>query len=215
MGIRLGAPRRLGAVRGCALSMAEAKGASWRAVPAVRRDRSGCASLMEVVAAASYWVVPRVLKGVPCFVKHMVVESVVYLQGAQKVLKAARRCAKDTVEASAAFLTGVGFAQKAFTEARIFVLPTVVGRGVPLQGARRAHVGVLIAASSMVEGSVASLKTVGRVPKEAPPFARPTVGESGATGEERENARNLPEGREDYVPLTAAWFRRGTRTREE
>ena len=58
------------------------------------------------------------------------------------------------------------------------------------------------------------MRSVERVPKVAQSFARLMVGESGATGEGRENARNLPEVGVDYVPLISAWFRTMRRTKE-
>lgn len=66
---------------------------------------------------------------------------------------------------------------------------------------------VPIVVSSMVEGSVASSKIVVRALRVAPISARPMVGESDATGEEREIVRNSREGRADYVLLIAAWFK--------
>lgn len=70
------------------------------------------------------------LKEAPCIARLMAVENVAYLLGARKGPKEAHRCAKGTVVVSDVSMMAVGFAQRVYTEARIFALLMAVERGV-------------------------------------------------------------------------------------
>lgn len=207
------APRQLEASQGFALGMVGGRGVRWKAAHAVLKDRLACAYLMGAAAVANIRAAIRVLREAPCTARHMVVESVAYLQGAQEVPKEALHCAKDMVGGSAAFMMVVGYVQRVYMEAQIFVLPMVVERDVLCQAAQRVHVAVLIVVLDMVVENDASLKTVEKVPKVAQISAKLMVGESDVLGE-RGNVRNLQGVRVGYVLHTAAWFKSGRQTRE-
>lgn len=192
--------------------MVVVRGVRWKTAVGVLKDRLVCASLMGVDGIASTTNVKRVRKGAPCSARHMVEANVAYLLGAPKGRKGVHRCARDMVVESVAFLV-VGFAQRVFMEARTFVLLMVVERDVQRQAAQRVHVAALIVVSSMVEGSGASLKTVGRVPKGVQISARLMAGANDVLGE-RENVRNLQGVRAVFVLLTVARSWSGRQTRE-
>lgn len=167
------------------------------------KGRLVCASLMGADAVVSIRDALRAHKGVPCFARHMVVESVALFKVVPKVLKGAPHCAKHMVEGSAVISMEVVYVLRASMEAQTFVLPMVVERGVLCQAAPRVHEAELIAVSGMVVGNGANLKGVERVHKVAQISARLTVEGSDATGE-KENVRNLQGARVVCVQHTAA-----------
>lgn len=206
-------PRLHEASQGFALDMVVGRGVRLRAVLVVLKDRLACVSPTAVVVVVSMQHVPRGLREVQCFARHMVVENAAYLQGVRKVLKEAHHCAKAMVGENVASSMVVGFVPRVYMEAPIFVLPMVVERGVWCQGAQRVHAVVLIVVLGMVVGSGASLKIVGKVPKEAQTSAKLMVEESDVLGQE-ENVKNLQGARVVFVQHIVAWFRSGRIRRE-
>lgn len=196
-----------------ASSMVEVRGAMWKDAPVVLRGKLGCAFHMVVDAVANSLVVQKVHRGALCSAKHMVVESVASLLAAPKELKGVHLFAKHMGVESGVSLMVVVSAPKVYTEAQTFVLPMVVGRGVLFQDAPRVLEGVQIVVLGMGEGNAASLKTVKRVLKVAPTFARLMVVVSVAAGE-RGNARSLLGAEEGYVLLIAACYMGGIRIKE-
>lgn len=196
-----------------ASSMVEERGAMWKDALVVLRGKLACAFHMVVDAVANSLVVQKVHRGALCSAKHMVVESVASLLAAPKVLKGVHLFAKHMGVESGVSLMVVVSAPKVYMEAQTFVLLMVVGRGVLFQDAPRVLEGVLIVVLGMEEGSAASLKTVKRVLKVAPTFARLMVVVSVAAGE-RGNARSLLGAEEGYVLLTAACYMGGIRIKE-
>lgn len=97
------------------------------------------------------------LKGVPCFVRHTVVENDACLQGVPKVPREVHLSAKGMVVENVVSSMVVGYAQKACMEVQISALPMVAERGVLFQAVPRAHGVELIAVSSTEVENVASL----------------------------------------------------------
>lgn len=125
--------------------MVGGKDVRWKAALVVLKDKLVCAFLMVVDAVASMKRAQRVPKEVPCIVRPMGEGRDVYLLDAQKALKGVLLFARDMVGESAASLMGVGFAQKVYMGAQIFVLLMVVERGVLCQDAQKVPVAALIA----------------------------------------------------------------------
>lgn len=211
--IREAARRQLVASRGFASSTVEGRGVRWKDALVVQRGRSGCVSLMAVDVVANTPVVPRAPKEAQCTAKAMAVGRDAYLLDARKVQRGARLSAKLTVGENDAFLMVAGFVLKVYTEALISALLMAVERDVLFQAAPRVLGGAPIAVSDTEEESVARSRTAKRAPKVARTSARLTEGESVAAGE-KENARNSQGGEAASVPLTAAWFKEGRRTKE-
>lgn len=115
----------------CASGMEVEKGVRRRTAPRVQKVILASASLMEVGGVASFRNVLRVHREAQSSARRTVEESAAHSLAVPKELKVALHIARDTGEASAAYLKVVACVQRACMVGLSIVLRMVVGRGVP------------------------------------------------------------------------------------
>lgn len=115
----------------CASGMEVEKGVRRRTAPRVQKVILASASLMEVGGVASFRNVLRVHREAQSSARRTVEESAAHSLAVPKELKVALHIARDTGEASAAYLKVVACVQRACMVGLNIVLRMVVGRGVP------------------------------------------------------------------------------------
>lgn len=153
------------------------------AAAGVQKGYQASASPMVEAAVASFpRAAPRGPRGARPFVRPMVVGSGARTLAAARGLREAPRSARGTGEERDACLREEGSVLRVFMGERTSVSPMGAVRGVLCPSALEVRGEGQLSVSGMEEARGAPLLDAGRVLREAPTSARPTVAERGARG---------------------------------